>query len=648
MKVTICKTAGFCFGVNRAVNQVINAIETEEKVVTLGEIIHNSDMVKKLEKLGVEVAENPQEITPNSTAIIRSHGVGKNIYDYFNEHKIKYIDATCPFVAKIHKIVGDASNGNSLLLIAGNEAHPEVQGILGHWKGEYFTFKDEQNLLSNINKLGNLTKKDVVVVAQTTFNIEEWEKCKKIIKKVCTKANIFDTICSATAERQKEASLLAKKSDIMVVVGGRHSSNTAKLKEVCQCYCTTILIENASELNPSDFANCENIGITAGASTPSWIIKEVQDKMSEINTEKELSFEEMLEQSFKSTYTGEKITGIVTDIAPNEITVDIGTKHTGYIPLAELTDDPTAKAEDLVKKGEELELLVLRVNDVDGVVMLSKKRLDAAAGFEKVMNAADTGEILDGVITEAVKGGVLAITNGVKVFIPVSQVSLGRVEDLTPFIKKQVRFKILEVNRQRRRAVGSVKAVLKEERRAAEDKFWETLEVGNKYTGTVKSLTDFGAFVDLGGVDGMIHVSELSWTKIKHPSQVVKVGDTVEVYVKDLDNEKRKISLGYKRTEDNPWEIIKNKYPVGTVTTVKIVSLTAFGAFAQIIPGVDGLIHISQISNERIEKPADVLKVGQEVEVKITDIDFDAKRISLSMKALLQDEENAEVKADEE
>ncbi|MEG1621261.1 MAG: S1 RNA-binding domain-containing protein, partial [Oscillospiraceae bacterium] len=303
---------------------------------------------------------------------------------------------------------------------------------------------------------------------------------------------------------------------------------------------------------------------------------------------------------------------------------------------------------DLVKKGDELELLVMRVNDVEGIVMLSKKRLDAAAGFEKVMNAVETGEILHGVVTEAVKGGVLAITNGVKVFIPISQISLNRVEDLTPFIKKQVSFKILEVNRQRRRAVASVKAVLKDERKVVEDKFWETIEIGNKYKGTVKSLTDFGAFVDLGGVDGMIHVSELSWTKIKHPSQVVSVGDTVEVFVKDLDAEKRKISLGYKKTEDNPWEIIKTQYPVGTATKVKIVSITAFGAFAQIIPGVDGLIHISQISTERIEKPSDVLKVGQEVDVKITDIDFEAKRISLSMKALVETEEVSQETTDAE
>ncbi|MEF9983583.1 MAG: bifunctional 4-hydroxy-3-methylbut-2-enyl diphosphate reductase/30S ribosomal protein S1 [Oscillospiraceae bacterium] len=648
MKITICKTAGFCFGVNRAIEKVLEAIKTEKQVVTLGEIIHNAHIVKRLETQGVILINELCEIPENSTVIIRSHGESQDIYDYFAENKIKYIDATCPFVAKIHKIVKENYYDETLLLIAGDETHPEVKGILGHWNGEYISFKDGENLTNSLKNIVNITKKRVVVVAQTTFNIEEWEKCKKIIKKVCTNPFIFDTICSATAERQKEASQLAEKSDIMIVVGGRHSSNTKKLESICESYCKTILIEDAEEISKSDFKGMENVGITAGASTPAWIIKEVQDKMSEINTNEELSFEEMLEQSFKSTYTGEKITGIVTSIAPNEITVDIGTKHAGYIPLSELTDDPTAKAEDLVKKGDELELLVMRVNDVEGIVMLSKKRLDAAAGFEKVMNAVETGEILHGVVTEAVKGGVLAITNGVKVFIPISQISLNRVEDLTPFIKKQVSFKILEVNRQRRRAVASVKAVLKDERKVVEDKFWETIEIGNKYKGTVKSLTDFGAFVDLGGVDGMIHVSELSWTKIKHPSQVVSVGDTVEVFVKDLDAEKRKISLGYKKTEDNPWEIIKTQYPVGTATKVKIVSITAFGAFAQIIPGVDGLIHISQISTERIEKPSDVLKVGQEVDVKITDIDFEAKRISLSMKALLETEEASQETTDAE
>ena len=344
--------------------------------------------------------------------------------------------------------------------------------------------------------------------------------------------------------------------------------------------------------------------------------------------------------------TADKVTGVVTSIAPNEIAVDIGTKHAGYVPLSELTDDPNAKTEDIVNKGDELELLVVRVNDVEGTVMLSKKRLDAQAGFEKVMNAVETGEILEGVVTEVIKGGVLALTNGVKVFIPASQATMSRGEDLNGLLKKTVQFKILEVNRQRRRAVGSIRVVAREARKVLEEKFWNEVEVGAKFTGTVKSLTDYGAFVDLGGVDGMVHISELSWSKVRHPSQVVSIGDVIDVFVKDIDAEKKKISLGYKKDEDNPWEILRKNYEVGQAATVKIVSLTDFGAFAEIIPGIDGLIHISQISRERVGKPADVLSIGQQVEAKLTELDFERRRVSLSIRALLDDAAKAEAEAE--
>ncbi len=642
--ITVCKTAGFCFGVSRAVKLTEEAAKTGEKVVTLGEIIHNHQVVEKLAEIGVSTAHNLKDIDENSTVVIRSHGVGEEVYEYLDKNGIKYIDATCPFVKKIHKIVSGNLSEEKVLLLAGDEKHPEVEGILGYWKGDYFTFKNSEELSKILQTSPKINKKQPILVAQTTFNIEDWEKCKEIIKKDYTNVLIFDTICSATVERQKEASQLSLHADIMIIIGGRHSSNTAKLKQICEQNCKVVLVETAEELKRENFANCKTVGITAGASTPAWIIKEVRETMSDfVNKEEELSFEEMLEQSFKSTYNGEKVTAVVTSIAPNEIAVDIGTKHAGYVPLHELTSDPNAKPDDIVKVGDEIELLVVRVNDVDGIVMLSKKRLDAIAGFEKVMEAVDTGEIFDGVITDAVKGGVLAVTSGVKVFIPVSQISMSRVEDLTPFLKQQVSFKILEVNRQRRRAVGSIKAVLKDQRKVLEDQFWTEVEIGKIYSGVVKSITDFGAFIDLGGVDGMVHISELSWSKIKHPSQVVKVGDMLEVYVKDIDAEKRKISLGYKKNEDNPWEVLKTKYAVGDEAKVKIVSMTAFGAFAQLIPGVDGLIHISQISLERINKPADVLSVGQEVDVKITEIDYEAKRISLSIKALLEQEGVAEV-----
>ncbi len=645
-KVTVAKTAGFCFGVQRAADLIEKALAEGKKVCTLGPLIHNRQFVEELESRGVNVISAPYENTDKKHVVIRSHGVAKSVYDELDAIGAEYIDATCPFVEKIHKIAA-LVNADEALVIIGDKNHPEVQGIVGHCDFDAKVFADSKEL-ENFDFGTFSSKKCVIFVAQTTFQKNEWEKCVSIAKKVCTNAKIFDTICNATSLRQQEAAKLAAESEVMLVIGGRHSSNTVKLANICKDFCRTIAIETADELSEESFEGICNIGITAGASTPACIIKEVHETMSEIlENQGELNFEEMLEQYCKSTYNGEKVVGVVTGIQPNMISVDIGTKHAGYVPLNELTDDPTAKPEDIVNKGDKLDLLVVRVNDVEGTVMLSKKRLDAQAGFEKVMNAVDSGEILEGVVTEVIKGGVLALTNGVKVFIPASQATMSRGEELESLLRKNVKFKILEVNRQRRRAVGSIRAILREQRKELEEKFWAEVAVDKKYSGTVKSLTDYGAFVDLGGVDGMVHISELSWGKIKHPSQVVKVGDSIEVYVKDIDVEKKKISLGYKKDEDNPWAILEKNYAVGQTAKVKIVSLTAFGAFAEIIPGIDGLIHISQISRERVGKPADVLSVGQEVDVKITELDFERKRISLSMKALLEETAEAEAPAEE-
>lgn len=659
MPVTVAKTAGFCFGVRRAVDTVYRQLEescrTESpKLYTLGEIIHNPQVVEELNDLGaVAVEQLPELLTLEQTekvpVIIRSHGVPHSVYEAFEQNGIPYVDATCPYVRQIQKIVADQPQ-DTLVLVAGDAKHPEVKGIIGHCNATFVTFDSAEELQKITENSPNLAKMNSVMVAQTTFNTSEWQKCVETAKKLYTKPKIFDTICKATLMRQTEAAHLAEVSDIMIVIGGRHSSNTRKLSDICSRYCKTIWVETAQELlNGQADVVCQiaagsRVGVTAGASTPVRIIKEVQKTMSEILKEEEMSFEEMLNQSFKSTYTGEKVKAVVTSVAPNEITVDIGTKHTGYVPLAELTSDPSLKPEDIVKKGDEIELVVLRVNDVEGTVMLSKKRLDAQAGFEKVMAAAGTGEVLSGTVTDVVKGGVLAITEGVKVFIPASLSGVSKNEPLEQLLKQKVDFVIREVNEKRHRAVGSIKDVLKEQKKALEEKFWGEVEVGKRYQGVVKSLTSYGAFVDLGGVDGMVHISELSWLRIKHPSDVVKVGDVLDVYVKDIDTENKKISLGYKKTEDNPWEVLKRDYEIGSVVTAKVVSMTAFGAFAQIIPGVDGLIHISQISNERINKPQDVLTIGQEVQVQITDIDFDKKRVSLSMKALLDDsaEEAAE------
>lgn len=632
---------------NRAVTIVNNLLEEGKKVTTLGPIIHNPHMVAELAERGVEIADTPNDLSSmDRTLVIRSHGVPQSVIDQIEQKGISYENATCPFVSKIHQIVKDNSREGKVILIAGDENHPEVQGIVGHCEGEHYIFKNYEDLGKLLKKLENIENISICVVAQTTYDVKEWKNCLKLLKKVYTNAKIFDTICSATSIRQSEAEELASISDIMVVIGGRQSSNTAKLFSVCKSNCErTYLIESAAELDDIALIDADIIGITAGASTPARIIKEVFNTMTE-NIEKTENtaenFAELLEESLKNFNTDEKVHGVVVGIAPNEVYVDVGRKQAGFIPLAELSNDPNAKAEDLVKIGDELDLLIMRTNDQEGTIMLSKKRLDAIKGWDEIIKANEEDTPVTGFVTDVVKGGVIAVANGVRVFIPASQATATRGEPLENLLKKEVSFKIIEVNKGRRRAVGSIRAILKEERQKLADKFWETAEIGKKYTGTVKSLTSYGAFVDIGGIDGMIHISELSWGRIKHPSEVVKVGDTVEVYIKDLDREKGKISLGYKNTEDNPWEILKRDYPEGTVTEATIVGMTDFGAFANILPGIDGLIHISQISTERIEKPQDVLKIGDKVTVKITKIDFDKKRISLSIRELLEDHKSEE------
>lgn len=647
MSITVAESAGFCFGVNRAINILNTLLDENVKVFTLGPIIHNMEVVKELEQRGCRAVESIDEIEENATLVIRSHGVPKYVIDKLDENGVKYKDATCPFVKKIHKVVGNPDNKDSIVLIAGNSVHPEVEGIIGHCSTECHTFRNCEEIDEIYENILKKNNKPVLVVAQTTFDTKEWKKCVKKIKKLCTNAKIFDTICNATSVRQTEADLLAARSDFMVVIGDRHSSNTGKLFDICKRQCeNTVLIETASELNPEQVAAAAQIGVTAGASTPARIIKEVLDTMSEIKsgvTNGEESFEALLEESLKNLNTNERVMGTVLSIAPNEVQVDVGRKQTGFIPASELSNDPNAKPEDIVKVGDEIELLIMKTNDQEGTIMLSKRRVDAAKGWEILESKVESQEVLTGKVTEAVKGGVIVIYNDVRVFIPASQATATRDESLESLVGQEVDFRLIEVSQRgrRKRAIGSIRNVLKEQRAAQREAFWNECEIGKRYTGVVKSLTSYGAFVDLGGVFGMIHISELSWTHIKHPSEVVNVGDTVEVYVKDINEETKKISLGFKNADDNPWEILKNKYPEGTVVEAKIVGLTSFGAFANIIPGIDGLIHISQIANKRIEKPADVLTVGETVEAKITAIDFDKKRVSLSMRALLPEDEQA-------
>lgn len=682
-KIILAETAGFCFGVDRAVNLVYSLVNDGKKVCTLGPIIHNAQLVGDLEQRGVKIIDSIDECPDGYMVVVRTHGVEKSVIDDIENKNIDYVEATCPFVKKIHRIV-KKFDSSVPVLVAGDVNHPEVIGIRSYCNGKSFVFKNDEELQKILQNDYIDKNEKIICVSQTTFSLEEWKKCEKIIKKICTNCEIFDTICNATADRQNEAYEISKKSDAMIVIGGRHSSNTCKLRDVSSAHCRSFLIETADELKSIDLSPYNVIGVTAGASTPSVIIKEVLKSMSEEIKEKEVettsavteevvetaetadkavkepavkasadgeaSFEELLNESFKENENSKVVTGTVVSITPTEVYVDVpGRKQTGVVAFNDLSAEPIDKCEDVVSVGDEIDLVIMKTDDQDGVLKLSKKLVDAQKGWDDIVAAKENDEILEGTVTQIIRGGVLVTTKGTRVFVPASLSGVPRNQELDSIKGQTVRFKIIDINPARRRAVGSIKVVADAERKKKQDAVWATLEVGKKMTGTVKSLTSYGAFVDLGGIDGMIHISELSWSRIKHPSEVVKVGDTVEVTIKALDEETRKISLGFKNIEDSPWEIMKRDYPVGSVVDARIVSFATFGAFANILPTVDGLIHISQISWDRIQTPQDVLKIGDVVKAKIIDIDYDKKRVSLSIKELLdKPEETIPELADDE
>ena len=652
MRVILAKTAGFCFGVDRAVNMAYELANSGARAATLGQLIHNSLVTDDLAAKGVRIISSPAEAQRGETVIIRAHGVAAEVYEELKGTGAEICDATCPFVKKIHRIVAENSGEDTEVFIAGDPNHPEVIGIKGHCKGEVNIFNSEAELDEIIKNDGKNYDKRIIAVSQTTFSQKVWKICKEKIKKYYTNAKIFDTICFATRKRQDEAALISKQSDMMIIIGDRHSSNTAKLKAVCSENCDTYLVERAAELNTINFSHCATVGVTAGASTPSAIIKEVLFAMSEIVNEttniqveevpsevaaaEDMDFSAALEESLNNMSTDQRVKGVVMGITPTEIQVDIGRKHAGFVPMDEYSADPNADAAKELKVGDTLDLIIMKTNDAEGTVMLSKRRFDAQKAWTDIIAAEEDGRVLEGTVAEVIKGGILVVSGGVRIFIPASLATERKDEPLEDLLKKTVKFRIIEVNKQRRRAVGSIRAVLKDMRKEAAEAFWAQAEVGQKYHGVVKSMTNYGAFVDIGGVDGMVHISEMSWKRIKNPAEVFSIGQEVDVYIKALDAENKKISLGYRRDEDNPWEILRKNYPEGSVIEAEIVGLTTFGAFARIIPGIDGLIHISQIADRHISKPQDVLTVGDKVTCKITAIDFDKKRVSLSIRALIE------------
>lgn len=650
MEISVAKYSGFCFGVERAVNTVNKIIEENKnmKIFTLGALIHNPEITENLSRRGVSVTEEDEiekillSEEDNIIFVVRAHGIKKETEDKIistaKTKNIRLADCTCPFVSKIHGIMDKYTGEETFTLLFGCETHPEVIGIASHIKGEYLIFDSFNKLSELYEKIfkEKMSQKTVILASQTTQNLSEYKKCQKFIKKVCTNPLVFDTICSVTENRQTEVDKLSRQCDAMLVIGGKNSSNTKKLYEISRKNNDrTFFVERFCDI-PNNITHLPKVGIAAGASTPGYMIEEVKKIMSE-----QENFAQLLDESFKTLNTGDKVSGVVTSVSNTEVYVDIGSKVTGVLTLENVTDDPSAKLESLFKVGDVVDAVAVRVSDIDGIATLSKKKVDAQLNWQKILEAAENGTIIEGKITETIKGGVLAYALSNRIFIPASQTMVPRNGNLASIIGTVQKFKIIEVNPEKHRAVGSIRKVVTEERKAAEENFWANIEEGKHYVGKVKSLTSYGAFVDLGGVDGMVHSSELSWTRISNPKDVVSIGEEIEVFVKAFDREKGRVSLGYKTEETNPWNKFNESYKVGDVADATIVSIMPFGAFAQILPGVDGLIHISQIANRKLATPAEVLKKGDSVKVKILEIDEENKKISLSMRALL-DEENSE------
>lgn len=647
MEITVAKYAGFCFGVERAVSTVEEMIKNkdEKKIYTVGTLIHNPEITEKFKSRGVVALEEDDidkilESDENNIAfVIRAHGVKKEIEEKIKsakkERNISLVDCTCPFVSKIHKIMDENTTEDTFTFLFGSTSHPEVIGIASHIKGERFIFDtyDELSDFFKSDKAKNIPEKMTILASQTTQNLSEYKKCQEFIKKVCTNTLIFDTICSVTENRQREVEKISKTSDAVLVIGGKNSSNTKKLYDISKKNNDmTFFVERFCDI-PKNITQMSKVGIAAGASTPGYMIEEVKKIMSE-----QENFAQLLDESFKTLNTGDKVSGVVTSVSNTEVHVDIGSKVTGILTLENVTDDPSAKLENLFKVGDKIEAVAVRVSDIDGIATLSKKKVDAQNNWQKIVEAAENDTVIEGKITETVKGGVVAYALSNRVFIPASQTMVPRNGNLASIVGTVQKFKIIEVNPEKHHAVGSIRKPAVEERKANEENFWANIEEGKHYVGKVKSLTNYGAFVDLGGVDGMVHSSELSWTRISNPKDVVSIGDEIEVFVKAFDREKGRVSLGYKTEETNPWNEFTSKYQVGDVADAKIVSIMPFGAFAQILPGVDGLIHISQIANKKLATPAEVLKKGDEVKVKVIDIDTENKKISLSIRALLDEE----------
>lgn len=638
MKFIIAKSAGFCFGVKKAVETVESSMGKFPKLYTLGEIIHNPQVVKKFKDNGVYPVTGAQDVE-DGAVIIRSHGAPKKEIQSFVDKNIQVVDATCPFVSRIQKIVEKAFQENKFIIIIGEKEHPEVIGINGYADNTGFVV----NSIQEASTLPEI-EKAICVVAQTTTRHDLYQSIIEVIKQkyVSNKIDVYSTICDATSQRQSEAMEIANKVDIMVVIGGKQSSNTQKLYKICSEYCKrTYAVETPEDASTIKTYKNDIIGVTAGASTPDWLIKEVVGKMSENEIfAQNLSFEEEMDKTMVKIRPGQIITGKVIYAKEDEISVDIGYKADGLITKEELTASGAEDPKTLFKEGDEIEVEVLKVNDGNGNVILSRKKVIARLEADETLKSISNGEIFEVTVKEAVKGGLTADYNGVRVFIPRSQIRAnGFTKDVDRYVGQTLRVRAIDIDEKHRKVVATHGAIVQEERQAALDEAWSKLQEGATVTGIVRRLTEFGAFVDLGGVDGLIHIGDIAWYRINKPEDVLKVNDEIQVVILALDREKERISLGYKQLQPKPWDTAAEKYPVDSIVKGTVVRLTSFGAFVALEPSIDGLVHISELSNKFVTKTDEAVKVGQEIEALVLNVDPEEKRISLSIKALLEDEE---------
>ena len=639
MEVNVAKTAGFCFGVRRAVELVEEQIQKGKKVYTYGPIIHNEEVVRELEEKGVSILypEDEWETVEKGTIVIRSHGITRAEQERMLSYGFEIVDATCPFVKKIHRIVEEQSSSGRKIVIIGDETHPEVIGIRGWAPGDVFVVDSAEKL----EKLELPEGEKLCIVAQTTFNYKKFQELVEIFEKKRYDIIVLNTICNATEERQSEAARLAAMSEAMIVIGGKQSSNTKKLYEIARNACgNTYYIQKLDDLDLSQFKSFRCVGITAGASTPNTIIKEVQKIMSE------MSFDQLLEESLKTIHNGEVVEGTVIRVKEDEIVLNIGYKADGIITRSEYTNTPNVDLTTLVKEGDTMQAKVLKVNDGEGQVLLTYKRLAAEKGNKKLEEAFNNKEVLKATVSAVLEGGLSVVIDEARIFIPASLVSDTYEKDLSKYKDQEIEFVISEFNPRRRRIIGDRKQLLVAKKQELQKELFSRIQVGDVVEGKVKNVTEFGAFIDLGGVDGLLHISEMSWGRIESPKKVFKVGDTVKAFIKDIQGEK--VALSMKFPDQNPWADAEEKFAVGTVVTGKVARMTDFGAFVELVPGVDALLHVSQIAREHIEKPSDVLKVGQEIEAKIVDFNLEDKKISLSVKALLAPVEEETADAQEE